>query len=260
MDDFLVRALIAGFGVAIVAGPLGVFVVWRRMAYFGDALAHGALLGVALGVALGVSSDFGVIAVCAAIALLLSVLQRSGRLADDTLLGVLSHGALALGVIALAMSQGQNAGLLVYLLGDILAVTVRDIAWIYGAGLVVATALYLLWRHLLAIAVHEELAAVEGTPVAAVRLSFMLLLAAVVALSMKVVGVLLVTALLIIPAAAARAFARSPEQMAMLAAAAGCASIALGLWGSFVFDAPSGPSIVVAALTLFAASLLFSRR
>lgn len=260
MDDWLARALLAGFGVAFVAGPLGVFVVWRRMAYFGDTLAHASLLGVALGVLLGAGADLGVIAVCAAVAAALSVMERRKLLTNDVLLGVLSHGALALGVIALAMTPYPRAGMMNYLFGDILAVTGQDIAWIYGAGMASLAVLCFLWRSLLAAVVHEEMAAVEGVPVAAVRLAFLALLAVLVALSMKVVGVLLVTALLVIPAAAARAFARSPEQMALLAAAIGCIAVAFGMFLSFALDAPSGPSIVAAALLLFVFSLMFRAR
>ena len=256
MDDFLVRALAGGFGVAVIAGPLGAFVVWRRMAYFGDTLAHAALLGVALGILLDIDINLGIVAVCAAVAVILVVLQRRQALAGDTLLGILSHGGLALGLIAVAFLESPRVDLMSYLFGDILAVSARDIAWVYGGGAVVAAALAFLWRPLLAATVHEELARVEGVPVTAVRLAFMVLLAIVVALAMKVVGVLLVTSLLIIPAAAARRLAASPEQMAALAAVAGCAAVAGGLWGSFTFDTPSGPSIVVAALVLFVVSAL----
>ncbi|OHC75860.1 MAG: hypothetical protein A3G18_02170 [Rhodospirillales bacterium RIFCSPLOWO2_12_FULL_58_28] len=260
MDDFLIRALIGGFGVAAVAGPFGVFMVWRRLAYFGDTLAHAALLGVALGFLLGIGPDIGVAVVCLIVAALLTQLQRMRSLAGDTLLGILSHGALAFGVIALSLIEGPRAGLMSYLFGDILAVSGGDIARIYGGGAVAAASLFFLWRPLLAAAVHEELAIVEGAPVAGARLAFMLLLAVVVALAMKVVGILLVTALLIIPAAAARSLASSPEQMAALASVAGCVAVASGLWGSFVFDAPSGPSIIVAALGLFALSLMFTKK
>ena len=255
MDDFLVRAVLAGLGVAAVAAPLGVFVVWRRMAYFGDTMAHSALLGVALGVLLGINLDFGIFVVCVATALLLLVLQRRWQLADDTLLGILSHGTLSLGVIAVTFLESLRLDLISYLFGDILAVSVADLAWIYGGGVVILAVLATIWRPLLASVVHEELARVEGVPVTAVRLVFMVLMAAVIAAAMKVVGVLLITALLIIPPAAARRLARTPEQMAALAAIAGCAAVCLGLWGSVTFDAPSGPAIVVAALALFAVSL-----
>ncbi|MBI2584587.1 MAG: metal ABC transporter permease [Rhodospirillales bacterium] len=251
MDDFLVRALVGGCGVAAVAGPLGAFVVWRRMAFFGSTLSHSALLGVALGFLLGINLNVGIFAVCAMIALSLVAMQRRARLSDDTLLGILAHATLALGLIALAFMETQRVDLMSYLFGDVLAISANDIAMIYLGGALVIAALAWLWRPLLSATVHEELASVEGVPVTAVNLAFMVLLAVVVALAMKVVGVLLVTSLIIIPAAAARRFARSPEQMAVLAGVLGCGAVAGGLWGSVVLDTPSGPSIVVAAFALF---------
>jgi zinc transport system permease protein len=256
MDDFLVRALAGGAGVAAAAGPLGVFVVWRRMAFFGSALSHSALLGVALGFLLGVNLNVGIFAVCAAIAISLVALQRRAQLSDDTLLGILAHVSLALGLIALAFMETQRVDLMSYLFGDVLAVSITDILYIYGGGGVAIAALALMWRPLLSATVHEELAIVEGVPVAAVNLGFMLLLALVVALAMKVVGVLLVTSLIIIPAAAARRTTRTPEQMAALAGVLGCVAVAGGLWGSAAFDTPSGPSIVLAAFALFLLSML----
>ena len=181
MDDFLVRAVLAGLGVAAVAAPLGVFVVWRRMAYFGDTMAHSALLGITLGVLLGVNLDFGVFVVCVATALLLVGLQRRRQLADDTLLGILSHGTLSLGVIAVTFLDSLRLDLISYLFGDILAVSTTDLAWIYGGGALVLIVLAVIWRPLLASVVHEELARVEGVPVTAVRLVFMILMAAVIA-------------------------------------------------------------------------------
>ena len=259
MDDFLVRALIAGCGVAAIAGPLGSFVIWRRMAFFGDTLAHSALLGVAAGFAVGIGGNAGIVVVCLGVAVLLVTLRRDRRLAGDTVLGILSHGALALGLVALAFIDRGKVDFRALLFGDILSVTTSDIAWIYGGGAAVAAALAWLWRPLLAATVDEELATVDGVPVGAVGFAYMLMLAAVVALSMKVVGVLLVTALLIIPAAAARCLSRSPERMAALASVTGCLAVAWGLSASLAFDAPSGPSIVVAALALFALAMLFFR-
>ncbi len=254
MDDFLIRALIGGVGVAAVAGPLGAFVVWRRMAFFGGTLSHSALLGVGLGFLLGVNLSVGIFATCAVVAVVLVMLERRTRLAHDTLLGILAHASLAFGLIALAFMKSQRIDLMSYLFGDVLATTVSDIAIIYGGGVIVIATLAVLWRPLLSVTVHEELAYVEGVPVTAVNLAFMLLLAVVVALAMKVVGILLVTSLIIIPAAAVRRFSPSPEHMALLAVVAGCASVAGGLWGSFAFDTPSGPSIVVAAFLLFVVS------
>ncbi len=251
MDDFLVRALVGGIGVALAAGPLGAFVVWRRMAYFGDTLAHAALLGVALGFLLGIHVNLGVVLVCTLLATGLVLMQQQRRIASDTLLGILSHGTLALGLVALGFLEGLRVDLTGYLFGDILAVTTEDILWIYAGGALALAMLLFIWRPLLSLTVHEELARVEGVPVVGVRLVYMLLIALVVALAMKVVGVLLITALLIIPAAAARPLSRTPEQMALMAAGAGTLSVSGGLWGSLQWDLPGGPAVVVAAMLLF---------
>lgn len=259
MDDFLVRALIGGVGVALVSGPLGAFVVWRRMAYFGAAMAHSVLLGVAMGLLLGIDPNLAVVAVCALVALAVIALQRQRALASDTLLGIMAHGALAFGLVALAFMETVRVDLVSYLFGDILAVTTADLARIYGGGVAALVAIVVIWRPLLAATVHEELARVEGVPVAAVRLAFMLLLAVVIAVGIKVVGLLLITSLLIIPAAAARRLAGTPEQMAFGASVIGCFAVAGGLLGSLTWDTPAGPSIVVAAIVLFALVHLAAR-
>lgn len=252
MDDFLLRALFAGVGLAIIAGPLGSFVVWRRMAYFGDTLAHAALLGVALGFLIGLQLHVSVLLVCAVVAILLLALRSRQRLASDTVLGILAHSTLALGIVVIAVMDDFRVDLMAYLFGDILAVSNRDLAWIAVGGAVVLGALAWIWRPLLTITLHEDLARAEGVPILPVQLVFMGLLATMIALAMQLVGVLLVTSLLIIPAATARAFARTPEQMAVAAAGTGCLAVALGLGGSLHWDLPSGPAIVVGAVFLFA--------
>ncbi|MEZ5590159.1 MAG: zinc ABC transporter permease subunit ZnuB [Gammaproteobacteria bacterium] len=262
MDDFLLRALAGGMGLALLTGPLGSFIVWRRMAYFGDTLAHSGLLGVGLGIMLGIDPTLGVVMVCITIALCLVVLQRQRRLASDTLLGIMSHTALSLGLVALAFMQTVRVDLISYLFGDILAISSTEVYWIWGGGVVVLLWLALLWRPLLALTVHEELAQVEGVPVFAVRLMFMLLMAVVIALAMKIVGILLITSLLIIPAATARRFAHNPESMAILASIVGMLAVGTGIWGSLTWDTPTGPSVVVAAALFFILSMVvpLSRR
>jgi zinc transport system permease protein len=251
MDDFLLRALLAGIGVALVAGPLGAFVVWRKMAYFGDTLAHAALLGVALGFLLNINSNLGVVVVCVLLAVILVALQQQRRLASDTLLGILAHTTLSLGLIALAFMETLRIDLMSYLFGDILAVGAADLYWIFASTALALTVLLIIWRPLLAITVHEELAQVEGVPVTWVRLALMLLIAIVIAVAMKVVGILLITSLLIIPAATARSLARTPEQMAILAAVFGSIAVSGGLFTSLQWDLPAGPAIVVCAALLF---------
>lgn len=260
MDDFIWRALAAGIGVALVAGPLGSFVVWRRMAYFGDTLSHSALLGVALGFLLGINLNVSVIFVCVAVALGLVLLQHQRRLASDTLLGIMAHSTLSLGLVALAFLESVRIDLMGYLFGDILAVTGADLAWIYGGGALALAALALLWRPLLAMTVHEELAQVDGVNVPLTRAAFMLLVALVIAVAMKLVGILLITSLLILPAAASRRFAWSPEAMAVGAALAGAVAVCGGIGASLRWDLPTGPSIVLSAAALFALSAAWPRR
>ncbi len=251
LEDFFWRAMLAGIGVALVAGPLGCFVVWRKMAYFGDTMAHSALLGVALGLLFGVAPMIGVFAVGLVVALLLSGFLQKPFLSGDTLLGTLSHASLALGVLLISLMTWLRVDLLGYLFGDILSVTRTDLLWIYAVGGITLILLAWLWRPLLAITVDRELAGAEGMNVISCELTLMLVIAAVIALAMKVVGILLITSLLIIPAAAARRLCRTPEQMAAAAAIIGVLSVALGLSASFHFDTPSGPSIVTAAVFLF---------
>lgn len=251
MDDFIWRALIAGLVVAVVAGPLGSFVVWRRMAYFGDSLSHSALLGIALGILIGINTTLSLLIVCLAIAALVVWMESRQRLSHDTLLGIFAHSSLSLGLVALSLIQGLRIDLMAYLFGDILAVTTTELYWIMAGGTAMLIALLMIWRPLLALTVNEDLAQVEGIRVDLMRLLFMLLMALVVAVSIKLVGVLLITSLLIIPAAVARQFARSPEQMALLAALAGGISVLGGMFVSLQWDTPTGPSIVVVASLLF---------
>lgn len=251
MEEFLWRALAGGIGVAALAGPFGCFVVWRRMAYFGDTLAHASLLGVALGFLLHLDPTIGVIATSLAAAVLLVVAQRRMSLGFDTLLGILSHSALALGLVITAFMEDLRLDLMGYLFGDVLAVSRADLVWIWGGGILAGGILAVLWRPLLSLTVHAELAAVEGVRVQLVSTAFMLLLALAVSLALKVVGIVLVTALLIVPAAAARRLSSSPEQMAALAALIGAISVCIGLGASLAWDTPTGPSIVVGAATIF---------
>ena len=251
MFDLLLRALIGGLGVAAVAGPLGAFVVWRRMAYFGDTLAHSALLGVALGMLFDINLNLAVIVLCVGLALVLVTLQKKHFIASDTLLGILAHSSLSLGLVAVSFLDNIRIDLMAYLFGDLLAISPQDLYWIYGGGILVLGLLTFFWKPLLAVTVNEELAQVEGYPVAAIRLLLMLLVALVIAVAMKIVGVLLITSLMIIPAATARKLSNSPAQMASVASVIGCLAVASGLWVSYQWDTPAGPSVVVCAAILF---------
>lgn len=260
MDDFLWRALAAGLGLTLISGPLGVFVVWLRMAYFGDTLAHSALLGIALGLLLEIDLQLSVLVLALLIAVALLALQQRSLLATDTLLGILAHASLAIGLVAISFRDDVRVDLLAYLFGDILAVDYVDVLSIWGGALLSLAALAAIWRPLLNISVHSELAAVDGVSVGRIKLIFMLLVALVIAVAMKIVGVLLVTALLIVPAASAQRFSSGPEQMALLASLAGAIAVIGGLLASLWLDTPAGPSIVTAATLLFLLSQLRAGR
>ena len=251
MEDFFLRAMAGGIGVALLAGPFGCFLVWRRMAYFGAALSHSALLGVALGLALGLSPGLGVLLVCVGLAAGLLFLERMRWLAMDTLLGILAHGTLAAGLLVVGLFEQLRLDLMGYLFGDVLALGEADL-WLIAALCIVAGGLLLIiWRPLLAATVDADLAAVEGVPVQLVRTAYVLMLAAVIAVGMKVVGILLVVSLLIIPAATARRLSSTPERMALLAALLGALSVIGGLFGSLQWDLPAGPAVVSMATLMF---------
>ena len=255
LDDFFFRAILAGIGVALITGPLGCFIVWRRMAYFGDTLAHAALLGVAMALILNTGLILSVFIVCVSLSLVLMWLQRRALLPADALLGLMAHSALAIGLVALALFTTVKVDLNGLLFGDILAVSKFDllVIWVGGAGILVVLAV--IWRPLFAATVNSDLVSAEGGHPERANLVFMFMLATTIALSLKIIGVLLMTAMLIIPAAAARRFSNGPEQMALLAALTGVLAVLLGLFGSLRWDTPSGPSIIVAGAVLFAFSL-----
>ena len=259
LDDFMTRATLAGVGVAFAAAPLGCFVVWRRMAYFGDATAHAAILGVALSLALEMSVFAGAMAVALIMALTVTLLANRGY-AMDTLLGVLAHSALAFGLVAVSFLSGIRIDLMAYLFGDILAVSRTDLLVIWGGAALVVALIAWRWSALLTSTLNEELAYAADLDPRREQLILTIALAITVAVAIKVVGVLLIAAMLIIPAAAARSLARTPESMALIAAAIGGTSAVAGLRAAYVFDTPAGPSIVCVAAVIFACFSLFGWR
>ena len=253
-DEFMLRALLAGVGLTLATGPLGAFVVWRRMAYFGDATSHAAILGVALSFALHLPLYAGILGVAVAMALIISALTGRG-FQVDTLLGVMAHSALAIGLVAVSFLPQVRVDLSAYLFGDILTVGWLDVTWVWLGALEVLGLLIWRWAGLVTATVNEELAQASGINPRHERLALTLALAVTVALSIKIVGALLIAALLIIPPAAARPLSRTPEAMAVLATLAGALSVSAGLAASLRFDTPAGPSVVVAAFLLFLLAL-----
>ncbi|QUJ77355.1 metal ABC transporter permease [Sulfitobacter albidus] len=258
IDAFLIRAALAGLGVALAAAPLGCFVVWRRMAYFGDATSHAAILGVALALAVDLPVMGGVLAVALAMALILTRLSSRG-IGADALLGVLAHSALALGLMAVALIDGVRVDIESYLFGEILAVTAQDLALIWTGAALVLALLGWRWQALLTATLSPDLAQASGLSPRREQLILTVALAVVVAVALKVVGALLIAAMLIIPAAAARPLARTPEGMAITAALLGALSVLGGLTAAFVIDTPAGPSIVSVAAVLFAITQMVRR-
>jgi len=255
IDDFFIRAILAGVGLALIAGPLGCFVIWKRLAYFGDTLSHGALLGIALGLLFELNLELSVFVICTLVAITLLILQRRSSISSDALLGILAHASLAIGLVVLSLMTWIRVDLMGLLFGDILAVSKSDL-WMIGATILITGAiLAIIWRSLFATTVSRELAEAEGIRAQTIEMLFMLLIAAVIAIAIKIVGVLLITSLLIIPAATARRISITPGQMMIASSIVGVVSVILGLLGSLNLDTPSGPSIVVAAVFCFLLSI-----
>lgn len=256
MIELLLPGWFAGFLLALAAGPLGSFVVWRRMSYFGDTLAHASLLGVAFGLLLNVSPFYAVIAVTLLLSLLLVWLERRPHLAIDTLLGILAHSALSLGLVVVSLMSNVRVDLMAYLFGDLLSVTPTDLYTIAAGVVIVLGVLALNWRSLLSMTISPELAQVDGVNIQRTKLVLMLVTALTIGVAMKFVGALIITSLLIIPAATARRFARSPEQMAGIAVLVGILAVTIGLSFSAWYDTPAGPSVVLGASLMFMLSMM----
>jgi zinc transport system permease protein len=255
MLEFLFPALLGGSAIALLAGPLGSFIVWRKMAYFGDTLSHASLLGIALGLFFQINLTVAIILCCLLLAIILVGLEKNQTVSTDTLLGILAHSALSLGLVAISFFDHIRVDLMAYLFGDLLSITFKDAGLLWLGALIISGLLIGLWRALLAITLNEELAKVDGLPVEKLRLTLMLLIGIVIAVAMQFVGALIITSLLIIPAATARKISTSPEQMAIFASLIGIVSIGGGLIGSAYYDTPAGPSVVVIAAFLFFESL-----
>lgn len=257
-DDFLSRAIIAGLGFAIIAGPLGCFVVWQRLSYMGDALAHSALLGVVLALVLELNVLIGVFAVCLMLALILANIGSRSILSSDSMLGILSHSTLSIGLVLVSFMYWVRIDILDFLFGNILAVSWLEIGLIYAGGITALGVIVWKWNSLIGLTVNEEIAAAEGLRPLQTRTVLMVLLAAAIAIAMKIVGLILTVSLLIIPAATARNLAATPEKMAVFASIIGAMSVIGGLLLSLEFDTPPGPSIVIFALMIFLATMFGS--
>lgn len=256
MIELLLPGWLGGMLLTLTAGPLGSFVVWRRMSYFGDTLAHASLLGVAFGLLLNVNPWYAVIALTLILAVLLVLLEQKPHLAIDTVLGIMAHSALSLGLVVVSLMSNVRVDLMAYLFGDLLSVSPQDLYLMAGGVMIVLGGLIWQWRPMLSMTISPELAQVDGVNLKRTRMLLMLTTALTIGVAMKFVGALIITSLLIIPAATARRFAKSPEQMAMIATLIGMIAVTGGLSFSALYDTPAGPSVVLCASSLFILSLL----
>ena len=255
-DDFIIRAFVAGIGLALITGPLGCFIIWRRLSYFGDTIAHSALLGVVIAYAMNFNLIIAVFAVSCFIALSLLFLQKRTNLPDDALLGLLAHSVLAIGLVLLGILSFIRIDLMGLLFGDILSVNITDVLFVWIGGSIVLIVLILIWRPLFAATVNLELAKAEGLNADLANAIFTILIASVIAISIKIVGILLITGLLIIPAAASRNLSSTPIQMAIISSVIGLVSVVLGLQTSMIWNSPTGPTILTIALGVFILTLI----
>ena len=259
-DDFFIRALIAGIGIALVTGPIGCFIIWRRLSFFGDTLSHSALLGVTIGFFFEINVAFSVFLISSAIALVLLKLQKTTKLPGDALLGLLAHSSLAVGLVVISFLSSIRFDIMGLLFGDILAVNEIDLLIIWLGGALILLILKIIWKPLFASTVNNELAEAEGMNPERANAIFTILLAAIIAISIKIVGLLLITGMLIMPAAMSRNISNNPQQMVKLSVVGGLLSVLIGLFSSLQFNSPSGPSIITAALVLFSFTLIKIKR
>lgn len=259
MIELLLPSLLAGLCLSCLTGPLGTFVVWRRMSYFGDTLSHAALLGVAFGFLFDINLFYAIVLVTLILAIGLLWLESQKQLPVDTLLGILAHSALSLGLVVISLMNSIRIDLMGYLFGDLLSITMFDVYQILICVVIIGILLIWRWNQFLFITVSEELAFSHGINVPLTKFMLTILLALTIGIAMKFVGALIITALLIIPAATAKYYTKNPESMAFFAILIGMLSILGGILFSLIYDTPTGPSVVLSNTCLFFISLFISK-
>jgi zinc transport system permease protein len=256
---FMQRALVAAVTIGVVCGALGFFVVLRRMAFIGIGISHAAIGGVAIGLVLGLPPLAAAGAFSLAVALGIAGASRRARLSEDAVIGTFLSGAMALGVVLMSLRRGYQQDLFAYLFGNVLAVSFPELVAFGAAGAVILALLALTHRELLFVAFDEEAARAYGHATDALNAFLIVLVAATVVLAMRLVGALLVEALLVIPAVVASLWtARYRAQIALSALLGGACGV-LGLVSAFRFDLAAGATIVLVAVALFLASLALRR-
>lgn len=253
------RALAAGILVSGVCAALSPFVVLRRMSFVGHGVAHAAFGGVALGVLLGVSPALSGVVFSVGVALLIGVVGRRGRLSEDASIGILFASAMAFGVVCLGLTKGYSVDLFAYLFGSLLAVTPQDLALIGALALATALLLVFLRKEFLFLTFDEEQAKAVGLPTTALQTTLLVFLALTVVVSIKVVGAVLVAALLVIPGASALQLSRNYRTVFPLSIVLGIAAAVGGLTVSYLADLAPGATVVLFSSAMFAVCLVAGR-
>jgi zinc transport system permease protein len=259
LDDFLLRAVLAGLIMVVIAAPMGCLMVWQRLAFLSDTLGHAAVLGVGLGLMLQLEPIFGVLAVALVIVFSLSRVSSFNSALSETTLAIISHTGLAGGIILVGLLPGPAVNLEAILFGDLLATTSADLLNLLLTTVLLLVLLLRHWRAFVAVSVSREIAQAEGIEVRRIQFLMYIMIALLVAVMMKVMGVLLIAAMLVIPTTSARLFSRSPEQMVYISGLYGLFALGGGITSSFHFDWQTGPAIVVSATVLLLLTLAVTR-
>jgi zinc transport system permease protein len=259
LDDFLIRAVLAGLIMVVIAAPMGCLMVWQRLAFLSDTLGHAAVLGVGLGLMLQLEPIFGVLAVALVIVFSLSRVSSFNSALSETTLAIISHTGLAGGIILVGLLPGPAVNLEAILFGDLLATTSADLLNLLLTTVLLLVLLLRHWRAFVAVSVSREIAQAEGIEVRRIQFLMYIMIALLVAVMMKVMGVLLIAAMLVIPTSSARLFSRSPEQMVYISGLYGLFALGGGITSSFHFDWQTGPAIVVSATVLLLLTLAVTR-
>jgi len=259
LDDFMLRSVIAGLIMVTIAAPMGCLMVWQRLAFLSDTLGHAAVLGVGLGLLLEVTPIFGVLAVALLIVFALNRVNSFNTALSETTLAIISHTGLAGGIILVGLLPSQSVNLEAILFGDLLATTTVDLILLLVTTVLLLLVLRHHWRSFVAVSVSREIAQAEGVEVRKIQLLMYIMIALLVAVMMKVMGVLLIAAMLVIPTTSARLFSRSPEQMVLISGLYGLGALVGGITTSFHLDWQTGPAIVVSATFLLLVTLGITR-
>ena len=259
-SSFMQKALFVGIIVSFVSGLVSVFVVLRKMSFIGAGISHAAFGGVAIGFFTGLNPVITAIFYCIAVALGIEVVSRKGKISEDASIGIFFASSMALGIVLISLSKEYTVDLFGYLFGNILAITHGEVLLSLFTAVVVIVGMLLFLKEIFLITYSEEIARVSGISVKAINIFFLVVLSVSIVISMKIVGIILISALLVIPGATAQLFARNLYSMIFISCGIAMLSTILGLFLSYELDIAPGGSIVLTAAALFFAALVLKKR